>query len=59
MVVAVSVPEAPVMMSGYWPKGAVLPAVTVSVLAPVAGLGEKPPRSRRWAVRIRKISRCR
>ena len=42
VVVAVWVPEVPVMMSVYWPMGAVLPAVTVSVLLPaVAGFGEK------------------
>ena len=40
VVVALCVPEVPVTMSGYCPTAAVLLAVNVTWLSPVAGLGE-------------------
>ena len=41
VVVAVSVPEVPVMVSVYGPTATELDAASVSVLLPVVGLGEK------------------
>ena len=41
VVVAVCVPEVPVIVSGYGPAATELDAVRVKVLLPVAGLGEK------------------
>jgi len=39
VVVAVSFPEEPVMVRGYWPRAAVLVAVNVSTLEEVADFG--------------------
>jgi hypothetical protein len=39
VVVAVSFPEEPVMVRGYWPRAAVLVAVNVSTLDEVADFG--------------------
>jgi len=41
VVVAVCEPEVPVTVRVYWPVGAVLLAVSVSVVLDVVGLGEK------------------
>ena len=41
MVLAVCVPDVPVIVSVYWPMAAVLLALTVIVLLPVVGLGLK------------------
>jgi hypothetical protein len=37
--VAVCLPEVPVMLSVYWPTGAVLPAVSVRMLFELVGFG--------------------
>ena len=41
VVVALWVPDFPVIVSGYWPRAAVLLAASVRELLPVVGLGAK------------------
>ncbi len=57
-VVAVRLPEAPVMVSALAPTVALLLAVRVSVLLFVVGLGEKAAVTP-WGKLIRQDSRCR